>query len=180
MARDRDASEGRPGRGSNPANPSSSDRLWLEVELLASTGTPDTPHREARGGATVMIIAHDADMRTYIRDCLAMPWLRTVEAADLVAAEALIEGGAPELLVLDVGSGAATDPTLAEVEAIPGLAGLPRVLITDEVLDPEQARTTPTGARAVVMKPFNARRLRDDVVRCLGRPIHDEPRGDAP
>jgi len=149
----------------------SSDPTWLEVAILASASG-----RAARDGgdardpalltATVLVVARDADMRAYIRDCLSATGLRLAEARDLVSAAATIEVEHADLLIIDLSGQEHGSAANDEQLLTPTHARVPRVLITDERY---AAGHSTSAAVAVLPRPFNARRLQLEVMRCLSR-----------
>jgi hypothetical protein len=154
--------------GTEPAEAHSSDRIWLEVSILASAAS-STPQREdeardpALVEATVLIVARDADMRAYIRDCLSATGLRLFEASELASPSAA-NAGHVDLLIID----------LSGLEHGSKIARVPRVLISDE---PHYAGHVASEIVAVLAKPFNARGLQLEVMRCLSRrffPPHNQ------
>jgi CheY-like chemotaxis protein len=174
VARKQDDPNERRTREAEDAAPLSSDRTWLEVKLLASAAADapaatDTPRRRGSKCATVMVVAHDADLRAYIRDCLTTTMLRTLESANLASAEALLGEGI-DLLIIDLSAPeAGPDVRSAQWPSIAALAGVPLLLITDEPPSPGLAQQRVAGTVGVVVKPFNARRLKEEVRCCLGR-----------
>jgi CheY-like chemotaxis protein len=181
MARDREEDElrGPPGpvdpepAGEEADGLSSADPLWLEVAILASeSGRPSQESGPGPGSdgdkVTIAVVARTADMRDYVLECLRDTGFRIVAAADLAAAAAeAFRADTPDLVVLDVSeSGDETDAGLLPLSS---LAAVPRVVIIDEPSREAPAGWPETGAAAVLVKPFNARRLQQEVRRCLQR-----------
>lgn len=150
------------------AEADSSDRIWLEVSILASASEGAHPEPQADKPAlveaTVLVVARDADMRAYIRDCLSATGLRLVELSDLAATAAgAIEHA--DLLIIDLSrQERSSGERHAELKIPPHYAHLPRVLITDESHDAGHAATRNV---ALLHRPFNARRLQLEVMRSL-------------
>jgi CheY-like chemotaxis protein len=181
MASDREKDElrGPPGpvdpepAGEEADGLSSADPLWLEVAILASeSGRPSQESGPGPGSdgdkVTIAVVARTADMRDYVLECLRDTGFRIVAAADLAAAAAeAFRADTPDLVVLDVSeSGDETDAGLLPLSS---LAAVPRVVIIDEASREAPAGWPETGAAAVLVKPFNARRLQQEVRRCLQR-----------
>jgi hypothetical protein len=163
----------------DPAAAPTSDRLQLEVELLTGTSEqivvpqPVTTPGEPR--YTVLAAVAEADLRSYIRECLR-------ERTDLRVAEA--DPGEP---VLEAIRRLRPALVIAEVSAIPGAAAasvasapahgapndyglppLPLLLIGDEAPELLATGHPRPGTRMVFLpQPFNARRLLDAVERLL-------------
>ena len=154
---------------------SSSDPAWLEASLLASASddaralSPDPRLDGDIDHRTVLVVAVDADMRTYVRGCLAhMMSIQVVEAADIGMMRGIARAMPPDLVVIDVDgdpAGVAVDRLL---DVQPELVNVPVIVITDEA--PGGARE-PLGSGkapgALLVKPFNARRLCAEVHRLL-------------
>jgi DNA-binding NtrC family response regulator len=148
----------------------SSDRTWLEVAILASASESAAPDERAVRdpalvAATVLIVARDADMRAYIRDCLSATGLRLLEARELASAPTTTGVNQPDLLIIDL-SGQERSAARNDADPLtPSLyARAPRLLITDE---PHAAGDLSSETAALLPRPFNARRLQLEVMRCL-------------
>jgi DNA-binding NtrC family response regulator len=104
-------------------------------------------------------------MRSYIRDCLSATGLRLAEARDFASAAATTGVGHADLLIIDF-SGQEHDAAASDAELLtPSLfARVPRLLITDE---PHTAGHVASETVVLLPKPFNARRLQLEVMRCL-------------
>jgi DNA-binding response OmpR family regulator len=153
--------------------PASSDPVWLEFAILDAESRPACESEDRRdawgiGGATVVVIARDADIRAYVRDCLCATGLRIIEAADLVTAVRVSARATPDLLILDV-STPGTETSDVEMLPLSSLVRLPRIVIADEPPEPASGSGPAADAAAVLVKPFNARRLQHEVRRCLER-----------
>jgi hypothetical protein len=130
-----------------------SDRLELEVALLAApTAAPSEEPARRSEARTVLLAVTDPDLRTYVAECMH-------ERADL----SVVEIGSDEG-VLDVVRRTHVDLLIGDMSVISQdevRSRMPVVLIGDEL--PDQL---PMGAGtriAVVLQPFNARRLLDAV-----------------
>lgn len=165
--------------GRDPAAAPTSDRLQLEIELLAATPEQTVAPEPIAGPGgrqyTVLAAVVEADLRGYIRECLR-------ERADLRVAET--DPGEPVLAAIQ-----RLRPALviAEVSGIPGveaasaggapgygapnddgLSPLPLLLIGDEAPEPlATGHPRPRTRMVFLAQPFNARRLLDAVERLL-------------
>jgi len=151
----------RPGHDAGSLLPRASDRLQLEVELLAAAATApsDDGIAAVEPSRTVLLAVGDANLRDYIRQCLR-------QRADLHVVE-LRAGDDP----LDVARRGPVDLVITDGWALPdGVAPgnrVPLLLIGDERSD-----VLPFGEGAGIaflLQPFNAGRLLDMAARLLGQ-----------
>ena len=158
------------GREEVPSEPVSSDRLWLEVVILAG-GDGDGAAREASFGRadegagearrTILVAVRDTELRGYIRDCLHDVPFRVLGPADLLGSSG--QTAVPDLIIAEDGGAALATP--------PSWQRVPRILVLDDAPPPGRPeRDTGELPVAVLVKPFNARRLRAEVSRCLDGP----------
>ena len=129
--------------------PSLSARVRLEVELLASDQPASLPAPavgDERLQHTVLVVAGDADVRRYVRECLRdRTDLRVVEAATIAMATQRAALQPPALLIVD-GRDAAILDAIADVRA---------VVIADDV-----STKTPSTSRVVtLLRPFGGQDL---------------------
>jgi len=142
-----------------PHSPPSS-RVRLEVAFLdadQSAPTPATPAApDERTCLTVLVVAAEADLRCYIRECLReRADLRVLEAASVAAAVVLAAYSSPALLVVDA----------PERDVVSELSQLRAIVIVDDVPHGEPA----AGARVhLLARPFTADGLMTEVGRLLG------------
>lgn len=136
-----------------------SARVQLEVALLDADQAAPAP---AAPGAldehtrlTVLVIAAEADLRRYVRECLRERTdLRLLEAATVAAAVALAAHCSPDLLVVD-------EPAS---DVLARLSSLRAIVIVDEV--PHGAPASGTRVR-LLARPFSAEGLMAEVARLL-------------
>jgi CheY-like chemotaxis protein len=162
-------------KGANPPT-SSSDRVRLEVSILASAsedGVPETAD-EAPGTRpdlrTVLVVAAESDMRIYVRRCLRRQGgLHVVEAADGVSALRAGRRAPPDIIILDVDGHPLAANALVDTLRSEGVfAGVPLVIISDEETEDAKLRLASGPAQsAILVKPFNARQLCAEVERML-------------
>jgi DNA-binding NtrC family response regulator len=131
----------------------------LEVELLAADQAAPTPASPAaldeRTCLTVLVVAAEADVRRYVRECLRERTdLRVIEAASATDAVALAASYSPELLVVDEPDGNVL-ATLPQLRAI---------VIVDDV--PRDAPASRDRLR-LLARPFTAQRLVEQVGQLL-------------
>ena len=129
--------------------PSPSERVRLEVELLASDRPAELTAPVAGDESqrhTVLLVAEDADVRRYVRECLRdRADLRVLEASAVAIAEQLATVHRPRLLIVD-GRDAAVLRTIEDVHA---------VLIADDV----RPDASPSGRVVILVRPFAGRDL---------------------
>jgi hypothetical protein len=136
-----------------------SSRVRLEVEILdddQSTPAPMAPAAFDEGmGVTALVVAAEADLRRYVRECLRERIdLRLLEAATVIAAVALAAYYSLAFLVVD-------EP---ESEVLAALPGLRAIVLVDDV----PHRAAALGARhRLLARPFTAERLLAEVSQLL-------------
>ena len=132
----------------------------MEVALLdADQAAPEPaplPALDERTCLTVLVVAAEADLRRYVRECLReRTELRVLEASTVTAAIALAAYDLPALLVVDAPVRAVVD-TLSQLRAI---------VIVDEVPHGAPGLGPRVGLLA---RPFTAEGLVAEVSRLLG------------
>jgi hypothetical protein len=157
----------RRGDGRAPEAPSS-DRLQLEVVLLAAAGPAPLPSPDPAGAGaathTVLVAAATPDMRGYIRECLqARADLRVLEVDGEEPPCAAARRLGPDLIIAELPALRAGEGT-----AGPPRAPVPLLLIVEELPDDAVAWPQRPGAPlAFLLQPFNARSLHREVERLL-------------
>jgi hypothetical protein len=136
-----------------------SPRVRLEVAFLdADQAAPTPAPPEALGEQTrltVLVVAAEADVRRYVRECLRERTdLRLLEAATVTAAVSLAAHYVPELLIVD-------EP---ERDVLSKLSQLRAVVIVDDV--PHGAPSSAT--HRLLARPFTAEGLMAEVRQLLG------------
>ena len=137
--------------------PRGSPRVQLEVAFLDADQDAPAPSPPAaldeRACLTVLVVAAEADLRRYVRECLRERTdLRLLEAATVTAAVALAAYYSPEILVVD-------EP---ERDVVVMLSQLRAIVIVDDV--PRGAPASGTRIR-LLARPFTAHELVDEVDR---------------
>ncbi len=139
--------------------PSPSSRVRLEVAFLDAdrvVAAAVVPALDERMSHTVLVVAAEADVREYVRECLRERTdLRLLEAATVSAAVRLAAEYSPECLVVD-------EP---QRDVVATLTQLPAIVIVDDV----PRGTTTWGARVrLLARPFTAEGLLAEVDQLLG------------
>jgi hypothetical protein len=132
-----------------PHDPSSRVRLevaFLDADQPAPADATPAVHDE-RTRLTVLVVAAEADLRRYVRECLRERTdLRLLEAATATAAVALAAYHPPDLLVVDA----------PERDVVVTLSQLRAVIIVDDVPHGEPA----SGSLVrLLARPFSAEGL---------------------
>lgn len=169
----RDSKAGGAGAGERT---SSSDRVQLEVSILASAsddtgpGAADDSTAARADGRTVLVVAAESDMRTYVRRCLNRhDDIRVVEAANRNDALRSAQAAVPNVIIVDADGLDSVGIALARgLRAESSLAAVPLLVITDEEPGDNGAELLGSGAPgAIIVKPFNAQRLCSEVERLI-------------
>jgi hypothetical protein len=137
-----------------------SPRVRLEVAFLDADQAAPAPAPPAaldeRTRLTVLVVAAEADLRRYVRECLRERTdVRVLEAATVTAAITLAAYLPPELLVVD-------EP---ERNVLVTLSELRAIVIVDDV--PHGAPASGTRVR-LLARPFTAEGLVAEVGQLLG------------
>jgi hypothetical protein len=130
----------------------------LEVAFLDADQAAPSPARQTRderARLTVLVVAAEADLRCYVRECLRdRAEFRVLEASSCAAAVAHAADDSPDFLVVD-------EPERAVTAALPHV---PAIVIVDDV--PGDATTV--GARVrLLARPFATVALLAEVDRLL-------------
>ena len=139
--------------------PSSSQRVRLEVELLDADQATPAPVSPAAPNEhtclTVLVVAAEADLRRYVRECLRERTdLRLLQAATVTAAVHLAAYSPPDLVVVD-------EP---ESDVLLTLLQLRAIVIVDDV--PREAPARATRLRFLA-RPFTGQELVAEVDRLV-------------
>jgi hypothetical protein len=132
------------------------------VDLLSAPEPPPTPRADRAHGAvprTVLVAVGDPDLGTYVRRCLrAYPALRVVRPDAGEHALAAVRRLRPALLIAEPGTVGAAPPRLP----------VPLLLLLEETPDGTWLPVSPSIA--ILVQPFNTRRLLAAVEPMLGPP----------
>jgi hypothetical protein len=146
------------GRADHPSARVRLEAALLDVALLDAHGAVPAPAPALGGDAspTVLVVAAEADLRRYVRECLRdRPALRLAEAATLRGAVALAARHPPACLVVDE----------RERDVLAALASYRAVLLLDDL-----PHAVPTRAPRVrlLARPFTAAELVAEIDRLIG------------
>ena len=148
---------GRDDAGSSTAPHSA--RVRLEVAFLDTDEVPATsalPSTHDEGPRlTVLVVAGEADIRRYVRECLAeLVDVRLLEAATAAAGVGLAETFLPDFLIADESDG----------DGAASLSHLRAIILVDDV--PHGAPQGPH--RRLLARPFSAGELLAEIGKLLG------------
>ncbi len=136
--------------------PSLSPRVRLEAALLDAHRTTPATAPDERACLIVLVVAGEADLRRYVRECLRdRPDLCLIEAATMTAAVALAARHQPACLVIDG----------PERDVLAALASHRAVLLVDDL--PRDPPALATHLR-LLARPFSASELVAEIDRLLG------------
>ncbi len=152
-----------------------SDRLRLEVSILASESAADQPEWQRAAAldqttVNVLVVSNDRNLRSYIWQCLRdRADVCVLETADSATALAALRGAPPDLVILDAADGdPSASPLGRALELDRAFVDLPLIVLTDEPpLDDERTTRGGRTPEVVLAKPFNATRLRRTVSQLL-------------
>ncbi|MDI9641512.1 response regulator [Geitlerinema splendidum] len=142
----------------------------IEVEELMTTGAagseeslPNNNSAEA-GGATILVVDDNADLRTYVSSILANSGYRVLLARNGAQGFEVAQAQRPDLIVTDL-----MMPVVSGLEMIVSIRncdeikGTPIVLLTAKVDEDTRIEGAERGADAYLSKPFNDRELLAEV-----------------
>ncbi|NES94478.1 MAG: response regulator [Desertifilum sp. SIO1I2] len=142
----------------------------IEVEELMTTGAagleeslPNHNSAEA-GGATILVVDDNADLRTYVSSILANSGYRVLLARNGAQGFEVAQAQRPDLIVTDL-----MMPVVSGLEMIVSIRncdeikGTPIVLLTAKVDEDTRIEGAERGADAYLSKPFNDRELLAEV-----------------
>ncbi len=134
---------------------------------------------------TLLVVDDDPDLRLYVRQCVLTasgPVDRVIEASDGERGLASLQAERPDVVVCDVLMPRMGGFALCErIRADPETSDIPILLLTGGATNDETLRRADeAGADGVLLKPFNAHRLRaavDRVIEIRARdPLHPDDR----
>jgi hypothetical protein len=145
--------------GASSSLPPLSQRVRLELAFLDAdrpAPAPAPPALDERMRLTVLVVAGEADLRHYVRECLReRPDVRVIEAATVAGAVELAVLHPPELLIV-------AEPERDVVAALPRAGA---ILLVDDV----RHGASVSGARLRLLAlPFTADELVAEVGRLIG------------
>lgn len=146
-------------------------------------------------GPTLLVIDDDPDLRLYVRQCVSGTYggfRRVIEAPDGESGLETTRTVRPDVIVCDVlMPGLGGIGLCRRIRADPSTSGIPILLLTGGATSDDMIRQAEeAGADGVLLKPFNARRLRAAVENVLrtraalesdpgdGTPPHDTIKGE--
>lgn len=177
---------GRPDRhplDGHSESPRASRQVELEISLLGSeqSGTPhlgsadesktkDEKDQDQPAGAVILLVVEDADMRLYLRGCLAHATTEIseiLEAGSLSKAKLQMADYRIDVIIAErtVANGTGLELYLA-LQARDEFRDLPVILVVDEPI-PDEVRRLGSATLRVLPRPFNASQLCETVRRTI-------------
>jgi len=136
------------------------DTTHLQVTEPVTTPSHKGAATKESGGATVLVVDDNADMRDYIRHLLDDEW-RVVTAKDGNAAIELLQTEQIDIVLSDIMMpGLDGFGLLATLRADPETATTPVILLSARAGEESQVEGLEAGADDYLAKPFSARELR--------------------
>lgn len=118
---------------------------------------------------TILVIDDDAALLTTLKDILEEAGYKTIALADPLEAENYIETYAPDLLIIDIFMPDRTGFNLIEDLREKGMyLDLPKIFLTCLDDDIEKMTASACGVRRYVTKPFEPKKLIEDIEDILG------------
>lgn len=120
----------------------------------------------------ILHVDDDEDLRTIVNIALSViGQFELLQCSDGPSAVAQAEAFKPDLLLLDVMMpGMSGQQVKAEIDALPGLNGVPAIFVTAKVEDEFTETLMASGAMAVITKPFDPITLADRISEiCAGQ-----------
>ncbi|MSR06368.1 MAG: type II/IV secretion system protein [Gemmatimonadetes bacterium] len=125
------------------------------LEPLTPTGRPIGP-----GGATVLLVDDEDQLRRVMKDLLEREGYRVAEAANGIEALDQVDRHAPDIIVLDLNlPGLDGYGVLSHLRSRPSTAKIPVVVLTARGDEDNEVRVLELGADDFLSKPFRARAL---------------------
>ncbi len=119
---------------------------------------------------TILVIDDNDDVRSFITTTLNLSGFSTIEAADAARGLQLAETGRPDLILCDICMpGMDGFAALSTVRELPGITGIPFILMTGSADRDGFRRGMSGGADDFLWKPFSADELVQAVVSRLVR-----------
>ncbi|MGH7659039.1 MAG: response regulator transcription factor, partial [Gemmatimonadales bacterium] len=139
-----------------PAAPAPAEELIPSFELLDDE--PEAPVRG--GGATVLLVDDEDQLRKVMRDLLEKDGFVVAEARDGVEALDAVDRHAPDLIVLDLNlPGLDGYSVLQLIRSRPGTRDVPVIVLTAKGEEDNEVRVFELGADDFLTKPFRPRAL---------------------
>jgi DNA-binding response OmpR family regulator len=125
------------------------------------------------GNKKILIVDDDPDVRLGMHVRLKANHYDTFFAADAISSIAEALKHLPDLIILDLGLPAGDGFVVMErLQAIPGLALIPIVIVSARDAHANKARAVKAGAKAFLQKPVDTAELLAVIRQALGDPEH--------
>lgn len=160
------------GDGSDSRQQDVSSEVELEIEILGAearhaSGGGSFPREAAGRTPRILVVDHDARVRSYVRRCLeerAGGATEVMEARTGLEALRIALASGVGLVICDAAISVDGQDLVSRLRVDPELARVPVLLTTAESVGrAERERVEDMAAVRLLEKPFNARKLRDAV-----------------
>jgi CheY-like chemotaxis protein len=146
-----------------PAEPVVADasEFSMDMELLEEIGSTDGVVPGGRGGgACVLLVEDEEQLRRVMKDLLQREGYRVAEARDGVQALDEVDRFAPDVIILDLNlPGLDGYGVLQQLRSRPATREIPVMVLTAKGDEDNEVRVFELGADDFVTKPFRARAL---------------------
>ena len=139
-------------------------------ELLDETELPPARFEVTRRGAVVLLVDDEDQLRKAMRDLLERQGYAVIEARNGAEALAQIDGGNPDVVILDLNlPGVDGYTVLAQLRSREVTRNLPVVVLTAKGDEDNEVRVLQLGADDFLTKPFRSRALAARLESALAR-----------
>ncbi len=117
---------------------------------------------------TVLYVEDNADNRLLVRRVLLSEGFEVLEADNAVKAVEVVRRQIPDLILMDINMPDIDGYTLtARLKALPGLARIPIIALTANVMKGDRERTMEAGCDGYIQKPVDVDTLSEQINRFL-------------
>lgn len=118
--------------------------------------------------STVLYVEDNADNRLLVRRVLLSEGFEVLEADNAAKAVEVVRRQIPDLILMDINMPDVDGYTLtARLKALPGLARIPIIALTANVMKGDRERTMEAGCDGYIQKPVDVDTLSEQINRFL-------------
>ena len=160
-----------PAQGASAPGPSTPPAFDLaDLELVDEADGSDGAADGRGGGARVLLVEDEDQLRRVMKDLLEREGYRVAEARDGVQALDAVDRYAPDIIVLDLNlPGLDGYSVLQQLRSRPATRSIPVMVLTAKGDEDNEVRVFELGADDFITKPFRARALSARLEAILGR-----------
>mgnify|MGYP001312324331 FL=1 len=119
----------------------------------------------------ILHVEDNFENRMLVRRLLLSEGYRIIEAEEALKALEILKTNIPDLILMDINMPEMDGYTLTnKIKAIPGLASLPIIAITANVMKGDREKTLQAGCDGYIEKPIDVDRFLDQVSKFLQGP----------